>query len=456
MPQSPLVTIVLPTYNRPEVLTFAIQSVLDQTVEDFELLVLGDGCTDDTAEVVASFADHRIRWFDLPKAPYYGYANINVGLKAAAGEFIAYMAHDDLWLPDHLELLLPYFEDDTIEIAYSRPLWISPQGDIYPLSFNLHEPEVLEVFVSMKRNSLPAATFVFRSRCLERYGGWDETLTENADWEEWARIIRLGGRHNFAYLPQPTCLHFRAKWKTEANPGPADLFTWKHRSDQDLIDPVFVVPVEGYPTEQAAFAARLKADPVSFSRDIRIECQRALDRLAMEGDLMAVDTIHRLRDLERANQSLCSQVGVFEYIDIENGGHIVFGPGFFEGEDDGRWMWRDARMIFFTGNGPVKVSLSLRCGEAANYDQFPLTVELKVNGSSIQNLRFKSPRKKMGVDFVLEQPVSVVSFISNSTFSPSRCGINEDRRELSVRLTKIRIKVQNGAGKSAFSHMAEA
>src|SRR4051794_32663065 len=171
---APAVSVLLPTHNRADVLSFAIRSVLAQSFADFELLVCGDGCTDDTAAVVDSFADARLRWFDLPKAPAFGYANRNLVLAQARGRFVAMMSHDDLWFPDHLALLLPLFDDDAADIAYSRPLWVSNAGLALPAAQNLDDAEALAAFMAKMSNSVPSTCWVCRRDALEAAGRFDE------------------------------------------------------------------------------------------------------------------------------------------------------------------------------------------------------------------------------------------------------------------------------------------
>src|SRR5690349_20582249 len=99
---APLVSIIMATYNWSSVLPYSIGSVQHQTLPDFELLVVGDGCTDDSAEVVGAIGDPRVRWIGLENNSGHQSVPNNEGLRQARGEIIAYLGHDDLWLPDHL------------------------------------------------------------------------------------------------------------------------------------------------------------------------------------------------------------------------------------------------------------------------------------------------------------------------------------------------------------------
>lgn len=111
--KTPFVSVVLPTYNRASLLGRAIQSVLSQTYKDLELIIVDDGSSDETDEVVRAFADSRIRYLKHPKNRGVSAAR-NTGMMAALGEFIAFQDSDDEWLPDKLEKQLGLFEQDKV------------------------------------------------------------------------------------------------------------------------------------------------------------------------------------------------------------------------------------------------------------------------------------------------------------------------------------------------------
>jgi glycosyltransferase involved in cell wall biosynthesis len=162
----PRVSVLMPTHNRADVVGLAIDSVLAQTMADFELLVVADGCSDRTFEILGQLRDDRVRVFDLPKAPHFGYANRNVALREARGDVIAFAAHDDLLFPDHLEQLVGAMEETSAEWMYSRPLWVSPDGLVVPFCTNLTVP--LEVMAALpfaaddRRDGIVGLSFAMR------------------------------------------------------------------------------------------------------------------------------------------------------------------------------------------------------------------------------------------------------------------------------------------------------
>src|SRR6185436_5194467 len=115
----PRVTVIIPTYNWSSVLPFSIGSVLRQTFLDFELLVLGDGCTDDSESVVSRTGDERVRSINLPANTGHQSGPNNEGLRQARGEIVAYLGHDDLWLPHHLASIVSTFDRSNTDFAYA-------------------------------------------------------------------------------------------------------------------------------------------------------------------------------------------------------------------------------------------------------------------------------------------------------------------------------------------------
>lgn len=265
---TPRFSVLVPTHNQRKLLVLAIRSALAQSFEDFEILVVADGCTDGTQHAVRAIGDPRIRLFDLPKAPGFGYANRNVALREARGELIAFLAHDDLFLPDHLELMSRVFDDPAAQWAYSRPVIVESDGACHPSFQNLHVPTHLLGFLERKI-TVPASTVVYRRVCHERFGYWDESLTNAGDRELWSRLIRGAGTGAIRFVSEPTALHFRAPWRTDLRvAGPK---TRGFEAPYPDTWPLVVEPGEGS-TEQAAYLAAMQADPrgwvARFRRDI--------------------------------------------------------------------------------------------------------------------------------------------------------------------------------------------
>lgn len=273
----PRVSVLMPTHDRSDLIGHAIGAVLRQSAGDFELLVVGDGCTDRTAAVVAGFDDPRIRWFDLPKGPGFAYANRNVALREARGELIGFAADDDLLFPDHLERLSAAFSDPAVSWAYSRPLWVSKRGVVVPASDDLAQPDQFHAFMHVG-NSLPASCVMHRRACFEEAGYWPEDATNCGDWDLWTRILAAAGQGGLRYLREPTTLHFRARWRTaDAVARIGWIFGLAHQAEWW---PAGLRLATGDGPEQAAFAEVLSRPDGTWVDTLRAAVPVAVEQLA--------------------------------------------------------------------------------------------------------------------------------------------------------------------------------
>ena len=288
MPQAkPLFTILLPTHNRADVLRFAIRSILRQSCQDFELFIVGDGCTDHTAEVVAEFADDRIRWFDLLKQEGFGYANRNTALEQASGALVAFAADDDLMLPDHLERMADAFERRPQTYwAYSRPLWVDDEGTIMPFFVNLTRRHPYDQFMQ-HYNALPAGCVVHRRECFEKAGMWPTDMQAQGDWALWRRIIIQYGQGALHFLRTPSHLHFRAHWRDPKDWAPRPLAYLKaiagRKTDWPPALQLALPNPEKSPQEQVL--ALLEANATQFVVNLREGVATLEDDIAWEATL---------------------------------------------------------------------------------------------------------------------------------------------------------------------------
>ena len=184
----PNVSVIIPTFNRANLVGRSIKSVLDQTYCDFELIVVDDGSIDNTEEVVKAFSDPRIRYMKHEKNRGLSAAR-NTGIKAATGEYIAFQDSDDEWLPNRLERQLPAFQQDKEKrIGLVLCQMYFPEGNWTwaPKVQNITFEEIIH-----HEAIIGPVTFLIRRDVAGPELYFDENLRAAEDWDFLIRISRI-------------------------------------------------------------------------------------------------------------------------------------------------------------------------------------------------------------------------------------------------------------------------
>ena len=181
----PLVSVIIPTYNRGWIVQEAIESVLAQDFADYELIVVDDGSDDNTPAILAGYG----RAITVLHQSNSGVSPArNAGVAAASGQLIAFLDSDDLWLPRKLSTQVKFFEDHPdVVINQTQELWIrngvrvNPKQRHHKFSGMIFEPSLALCLVS------PSAVML-KKRLFEEVGGFDEQLPACEDYDLWLRI----------------------------------------------------------------------------------------------------------------------------------------------------------------------------------------------------------------------------------------------------------------------------
>ena len=188
----PEVSVVIPTYNRAGFLRSAIRSILNQTFQDFEIIVVDDGSTDCSAkEVVSEFRDPRIRYI-RHEVNRGGSAARNTGIKSSKGKYIAFLDDDDEWLPEKLERQINVIDSSSERV-----------GGVYTgfLLVNRESGKVISRRIPYKSGNLykelvsgncigTTSTLLLKRECFDKVGLFDEILLSSQDYDMWIRISK--------------------------------------------------------------------------------------------------------------------------------------------------------------------------------------------------------------------------------------------------------------------------
>ena len=192
----PKVSVIIPTHNRAHFIADTIQSVLDQTFSDFEIIVVDNESTDNTKQVVDGFKDSRIKYIYQENR---GVANArNNGIKASSGEYIAFLDSDDMWLPENLELKVKMLDSypDAALVSSDYYIFDSDTGanlgrfwDNRPFRHLLKLDKGVRQPLAFATLLTPSVVMARRRIFIDEVGYFDESLQFSEDWDIWLRIL---------------------------------------------------------------------------------------------------------------------------------------------------------------------------------------------------------------------------------------------------------------------------
>jgi len=181
MNSNPLVSVVIPTYNRAHLIEESIKSVLEQTFEDWELIIVDDGSEDNTEHIIQKIKNSKIRYYKSEHCGLLGKVR-NYGIKMAQGKYIAFLDSDDLWRKDKIALQLEFFDKYDIHFTFSNGSHFGDSVAIQPPSVG--KPFIGDLFLPLifeHRFVIYMPSFLVKKEVFSTIEMFNETFRSGAD-----------------------------------------------------------------------------------------------------------------------------------------------------------------------------------------------------------------------------------------------------------------------------------
>ena len=256
MQNEPLVSVIIPTYNRGRLILDSINSVLNQTYKNIELIVVDDCSTDDTEKTVKSIDDSRIKYIKLEKNSGACVAR-NKGIEISRGEFIAFNDSDDLWLPEKINSQLDFLYENNAEISFCKMECRTPENNFIHNFPNIEFDRKISYKDLLKYNSASTQTIFGKSECF-RNVMFDTRMPRLQDWDE---VLRLSQKYRIFYQNEILVNTFFQKDSISTHPEKAVLAMqkiFKKHKDVILSDPAIV---ESFFKKKASFVCKTGKNP---------------------------------------------------------------------------------------------------------------------------------------------------------------------------------------------------
>jgi glycosyltransferase involved in cell wall biosynthesis len=414
MPDLPCFTVVVATFNRGPHIVPTIEAALNQIFTDFELLVIGDGVTDDTLEHVPR-SDARVNVIALPRNSGSQSRPNNVGIAAARGRYIAYLGHDDIWMPDHLTALAQLFKNDSCDIAVSGCAYHGPPGtDLIQITGLFEDPK------DARQHFFPPTSIAHRQSLAVQIGGWHapEAIPEPVDLDFLHRAADAGAR--FASTGRVTAQKFAAG----------------HR---------YLSYLDQSSSEQREMLAAIRSGSIDQKT-----CEQYVERAKAAGTFMQ-DRDHdfakfpagHLYRMNRSNKGIerASSVALTGeiHVPVSSEPRALDWYQLERGADGSPFRWSGPSLhpkllIPFTGDTVARITLHL-------FDHDPMgiidSIQTALNGDTTEHQTRRDHPDRVDLELIgrlrPEKP-SVVQLILPRSFCPAEVDGGLDRRRLGVAL----------------------
>ena len=214
MNNSPLVSIVIPTYNHAPMLQRALATVVEQTYQNWNAIVVNNFSTDNTLEVVAAFNDPRIQCVNFRNNGVIG-ASRNEGIALATGKYVAFLDSDDTWFPAKLEQCVEILESGSDLVCHAE-YWIDERGKSRPVAYGPSEAATHHNLI-YEGNRISTSATVVRTALLKEVHGFDVSpeLISTEDYDLWIRLAAKSDK--FAFISEPLGEYHRHDNNVSAN-----------------------------------------------------------------------------------------------------------------------------------------------------------------------------------------------------------------------------------------------
>lgn len=265
-----MVSVVIPTHNRAHLLPRALESVLGQTFTDLEVLVVDDGSTDRTSEVMATYTDPRVRYLVQPENRGVSAAR-NRGFREARGQFIALLDSDDEWMPEKLEAQVALLRDadDKIGAVYTGVETVDPLGQRH-VHLPQHRGDLYGELITRNVMHGAPSNILMRRQVLEEVGYFDEEIPAIEDYDY---FLRLSKAFHIEIIERPLSRYYdvhdqvRKSLNLRENYDARNYFFRKHQAD----------------LQRAGVAEQfLRETQVRYARNARQDARRNLRRRPLE------------------------------------------------------------------------------------------------------------------------------------------------------------------------------